>query len=81
MKAFLQSLIRKTGWAVVRYPPAERIPLDVSERDRRIIERVRPFTLTSLERIVALVEAVRYVVRRDVPEWKSMDLSSVVPFD
>jgi len=32
-----------------------------------VVERVRPYTLTSVERIMGLVEAVRYVVRAEVP--------------
>ena len=35
--------------------------------ERDLMARVRPYTLTSDERIYALTEAVRYVVRREVP--------------
>ena len=35
--------------------------------ERDLMARVRPYTLTSEERIYALTEAVRYVVRREVP--------------
>ena len=34
------------------------IPADVSERDRIILARIAPFTMTSLERQLALMEAV-----------------------
>jgi O-methyltransferase len=39
----------------------------VSAADRQIIERVRPYTLTTEPRVLALIEAVRYCVRRQVP--------------
>ena len=32
-----------------------------------LFERVSPYTQTSLERVVALADAVEYVVRRDLP--------------
>ena len=34
--------------------------------DRHIIDRVRPFTMTSDERLQALIDAVRYCVRRGI---------------
>jgi O-methyltransferase len=39
--------------------------LDVA--DRRIVERALPYTMTGVARLHALVTAVRYCVRRDVP--------------
>jgi O-methyltransferase len=35
--------------------------------DRHIIDRVRPYTMTSDERLQALIDAVRYCVKRDIP--------------
>src|ERR1700755_318204 len=37
-------------------------PPDLSEEERAICEAVAPFTMTSVERIVALIHATRYVV-------------------
>ena len=39
----------------------------LSGDERRIVERALPFTMTGLPRLVALVDAVRYCVSRDVP--------------
>jgi hypothetical protein len=39
----------------------------LSETDRRIVERALPYTMTGPERLTAVVDAVRYVVTRDVP--------------
>lgn len=39
----------------------------LEEADRRIVEAALPNTMTSVARLVALVDAVRYCVRREVP--------------
>jgi O-methyltransferase len=39
---------------------------DLSDNDRLILKRVAGFTMTSIERQVALIHAVRYVVRRAI---------------
>ena len=39
----------------------------LAPEERRLIEPVLPFTLTSVERLEALVDAVRYCVRRGLP--------------
>ncbi len=40
---------------------------DISPDHRALYARVGPYTQTSLERVVALADAVEYVVRRDIP--------------
>ncbi len=47
--------------------PAEAAGAPPPAIDRHIIDRVRPYTMTSDERLQALVDAVRYCVRRGVP--------------
>ena len=48
-------------------PPASaRLP-DLPEAFYALADRVRPFTMTSIERLYALHEAVRYVVSADIP--------------
>lgn len=39
---------------------------DLSDSDRLILNRIKGYTMTSIERQVTLVAAVRYVVRRDI---------------
>jgi O-methyltransferase len=39
----------------------------IDPTDRAILDRARPYTMTSDQRLLALVDAVRYVVARDVP--------------
>lgn len=61
--------VRRTGYDVVRYQPRDHLapPPDCDAFTRALLDVVRPYTLTGAERIMALVEAVRYVVRADVP--------------
>lgn len=71
MKNPLRKALRAFGFDVVRYrppggPPTD-FPADLSESDRAILGRVHGFTMTSLERQIALIEAVRHVARRGVP--------------
>jgi len=53
--------LRKAQWT----PPG--ILQELGDWEREVLGRVKPYTLTSPERIAALLEAVRYVVRRDIP--------------
>ncbi|MGH8505192.1 MAG: TylF/MycF/NovP-related O-methyltransferase [Stenotrophobium sp.] len=43
------------------------VPEDMSPRDRAILERVRPYTMTSALRIEALTGAVRYCLAAEIP--------------
>jgi O-methyltransferase len=48
--------------------PAEiKFPVDYDEAARDVIRAVRPWTMTSPEKLNALVYAVRYVVRHQIP--------------
>jgi len=39
----------------------------LSAREREIVDKALPFSMTSVERVVALIDSVRYCVKRDVP--------------
>ena len=60
MKQLLGKWLRSLGYEVV--PVGARYP-DVSPDDKRILELIRPFTMTSVERQIALIHATRYVAR------------------
>jgi O-methyltransferase len=65
-KYLLKKLLRRLGIDIVRYRSGtnfEPLPPDLSEDDRKIIQLVRPFTMTSIDRLIALIGAVRYIVR------------------
>lgn len=65
-----QNLLRR-GLDLLGYELAEKrratFPPDIDPSTSEIVKAVQPFTLTSPERIHALCEAVRYVVRADIP--------------
>jgi hypothetical protein len=47
--------------------PKRGVPRDIDAEARRIIQAVRPYTMTGPEKLFALISAVRYVVRYQVP--------------
>ena len=60
----LRGLLRSTGYDVVRFN--ERLG-DLEPSVSETIRAVRPYTLTSVQRLVALCDAVQYVVRNQIP--------------
>ncbi len=69
MKRLLRGAVRACGFDIVRYRPragAVRLPPDLSAHDRAIVERIAPFTMTSVERQMALIHAVRHLVRHKI---------------
>lgn len=65
----MRTLLRRLGLDIVRYRPlAERdVPPDLTPVESELFAAVRPFTATSVERVVALVHATRYLVRHGIP--------------
>ncbi len=55
------------GYLWRRYAPAKAALPDAGEEDLGLIHEVRNFTMTSPERLVGLMNAVRYVVAHKVP--------------
>ena len=66
MGGFLRRVRRHPGQARAAEPEDPDLT-GVSDADRAIVERALPYTLTGTARLAALVEAVRYCVRREVP--------------
>jgi O-methyltransferase len=67
--SWLRRLVRTLGVDVVRFPPPAlppSLPPDVSGAERAILARVAPYTMTSVERQVALVRSVAHVVRAGI---------------
>lgn len=69
MKRGLRNFLRKLGYDIVSYKKNQEraFPSDFSEEDIRIIQEVKPFTLTSRERIFSLLRAVDYVESHQIP--------------
>src|SRR4051812_47262671 len=47
--------------------PDIAFPLDYDEPAKNVIRAVKPFTMTSPEKLNALIYAVRHVVRHEIP--------------
>ena len=67
VKNTVRPIFRRLGYDVVRFREEQAYPSDFSPEMRRIWDSVRPFTMTSAERVSALVDAVRYVVVNGIP--------------
>lgn len=68
VKQLVRTAVRRLGYDVVRATPdVSSVLSDLDDVARGIVETVRPYTLTSLERLAAVVESVRYVVKNRIP--------------
>jgi hypothetical protein len=67
MKKLFKVVLARAGWELVRSGDRELKALaDLSPADRQIIQRVTPFTMTSLERRASLVGAVDHIVKHRI---------------
>jgi hypothetical protein len=55
------------GAAAPKQPGKRAIPADFDSAAKDIIRAVRPYTMTSNEKLFGLIQAVRYVVRSNIP--------------
>jgi hypothetical protein len=66
----IRSLIRRFGIDIVRYREKHAVqagyPPDFSDTNIEICKAVKPYTMTSPERVNALIDAVRYVVANKI---------------
>jgi len=66
----IKSLINRIGVDVIRYRPSDSHldhPKDLDNSIIDVIQKVKPFTQTSVDRLSALCEAVKYVVNNQIP--------------
>jgi len=68
VKKSLKWLINKLGYEIVQYDsiPPLNLP-DLTSDDIDIISYVQPYTMTSPERIYALINSVKYVIMNNIP--------------
>jgi hypothetical protein len=59
-------LIRRVGYDLISHAK-KAYPQDFTANHIAIADRVKPRTMTSPERLYAMIEAVRYVTRRGIP--------------
>ena len=66
----MRACLRRFGYDLVRHQAA-RDPVDsfvdLSEDERLILRAARPFTMTGLDRLAAVINAVKHVVQNGVP--------------
>ena len=67
IKKAIRFVFRRLGYNFIKVGQSQEAPpKDFEQEHVDIINRVLPYTLTSYERLYALIEAVRYVVRNDI---------------
>ena len=62
MRKLIRRILAKAG-----YQLTSSVPRDFSADDVALVERVRPYTLTSPERIYSCVSAAEYLVKNRIP--------------
>ena len=70
MKKIIKKIIQNSGYDIRKkgsFDSPPKFPLDFTENDIEIIKKVKPFTLTSNERIYALLQATKYVIDNNIP--------------
>ena len=84
IKTTVHHFLRSIGLDIVRHRRGESYPPDFRVEDVNIIRQVRPWTMTSVERIYALIQAVRYLSKRAVAGsivecgvWKGGSMAAV----
>jgi O-methyltransferase len=65
VKQIIKQFFSRCGYQLV--PRGPEFPVDFGPEDIAIIKAVYPYTMTSPERILALIQAVSYVVRYHIP--------------
>lgn len=63
IKKVISSFVRKFGYDFVRYGD---YPFDFEDLHIHIMNKVRPYTLTSPQRVYSLIESVRYILKNNI---------------
>lgn len=71
MKWLFKNALRRIGFDVVRFPPKTNSEMDavrdLPDDRKEIVLAAKPFTMTGVERIASLIEAVDYVTEMQIP--------------
>lgn len=65
-KKTLKTILEHSGIEIKRTHKKTKYPIDFDDNTIRIIDEVKPYTMTSPERICSLIEAVKYIVRKNI---------------
>ena len=85
IKKVIHETFRLFGLDIIHFPPRDQVtPPDFREDELEILRQVRPWTMTSPDRVYALIQAVRYVSANHVPGaivecgvWKGGSMAAV----
>ena len=66
MKNLAKKIIKKLGYEIHRVNTYVEFPSHFSKTDIEIIKSVKLFTLTSIERRFALIQAVNYIIKNKI---------------
>jgi O-methyltransferase len=66
IRDFIRKQLIKRGYDIIKIEKSEPHPVDFEDSHKKIIEKVRPYTMTSPERIFGLVEAVKYLAMNGI---------------
>jgi len=85
IKAAIHKTFRLFGLDIIHFPPRYQvIPPDFRKDELEILRQVRPWTMTSPDRIYALIQAVRYLSANGIPGamvecgvWKGGSMATV----
>jgi len=69
MKQLIRRGFHAGGFDIVRYRRRSKdnpLPTDITAEDQSILDRITPYTVTSRERQIALIHAIRYIVRSGI---------------
>jgi O-methyltransferase len=69
IRKIIKDLVHRTGFDIIRYQPRHEPPKlgDLTELEVKIVQSVKPYTLTADERIAALLNAVGYITKQKIP--------------
>lgn len=62
----IRSLVRRSGFDIVRYPAAETPPTDLDEAMLELLRAARPFSLTTSHRLASMLDVVCHVHRANI---------------
>jgi hypothetical protein len=67
MLRLVRNLLHGFGIDIIRYHSEVPLPPDIDEATIKTILSVKPFTMTSAERLFALCQSVKYIVANQIP--------------
>jgi O-methyltransferase len=66
IRDFIRKQLIKRGYDIIKLQATKEWPIDFEEIHKRLIKKVKPFTMTSYERIYGLIEAVKHLSENQI---------------